>query len=53
MLSSGMRGAYLLDCGPFEPLTKAARDVDGQLRKKLWATTEQQLDAALLALNIK
>ena len=44
-------GAYLADCAVAEPLTEAGRDTDGSLRRALWKATEEQLQAALAALD--
>lgn len=43
---SGQSGAYLQDCKVAQPNAQAR---DAQLAQKLWAVTEQQLDAALEA----
>ena len=40
------RGAYLSDCAVALP-NAVAQDVDGTMRKALWATTQAQIDEAL------
>ena len=44
--TDGVRGAYCADCGPILP-NPAGQDVDKTMRKKLWETTDQQLDEAV------
>jgi hypothetical protein len=42
------RGAYLVDCA-VGSANSAGTDASGALRKALWAETERQLEAALVA----
>jgi retinol dehydrogenase-12 len=45
--TEGLRGAYLMDCGPGVPATAFGRDEDKALRQGLWKVTEEELDEAL------
>ena len=45
--SPELRGAYLDDCAIAKPETAQAVDADKKARKALWATTEEQLAAAM------
>eukprot|EP01035_Chromulina_nebulosa_P021282 gene21282-27575_t len=40
--NNDLRGAYLVDCGPYQP-SKDGQDVTGELRKQLWDITEKEI----------
>ena len=49
--AEAVAGEYLVDCAAAEPLTDAAKDADKTLRRALWKVTEEQIQAALAALD--
>ena len=52
IMTEGMRGEYLIDCGPSTELTDYCLDANGELREAVWQATEKELQGALTAAGL-